>query len=297
MIRPTTSPQEKRLTLKSRLKDGTILKLAGAYSPLVAMLLTDIGFDGVYISGATLANDLGFPDIGLTTLTEVTERSRAISRVTKLPSIVDIDTGFGESINVARSIREMEDAGLSGCHIEDQQMPKRCGHLDHKVLIEPKQMIHKLQSALKARRDANFLIIARCDARSVEGLDAALDRAKAYADSGADMIFPEALKDEGEFERFRKEIKVPLLANMTEFGKSKLLTANELQSLGYDMVIYPVTAMRLALKAVKSGMSAILAEGGQANHLDSMLTREELYELLGYRDYSQFDKDIYNFDL
>src|SRR5438552_12044418 len=260
MLFPLPTPREKRVALRTALASGKLLRFPGAFSPLVAMLIEQIGFDGVYVSGAVLSADLGLPDIGLTTLTEVSLRGHAIARVTSLPSIIDIDTGFGETMNVARTIQEIEDAGLCGCHLEDQVQPKRCGHLDSKTLVDTATMAQKVKAAAQSKRDPNFLIIARTDARAPEGLDAAVARAKAYVDAGAEMIFPEALQDEREFEQFRKAISVPLLANMTEFGKSKLLPAPTLQSLGYNLVIYPVTALRLAMKAVADGLAQIKSE-------------------------------------
>ncbi len=259
------------------------------------MLIERHGFEGVYISGAMLANDLGLPDVGLTTLTEVSQRGRAIARVTGLPAIIDADTGFGEPMNAARTVQELEELGLCGCHFEDQQNPKRCGHLDGKSLVPITDMTKKIRAAATARRDANFVIIARTDARASAGLDGAIARAKAYLDAGADMIFPEALADESEFEKFRKAIKAPLLANMTEFGKSKLLTTKQFANLGVNVVIYPVTSLRLAMKAVEDGLAVLKSEGTQAGLLEKMQTRTELYELLRYKDYEQFDKDVFNF--
>jgi methylisocitrate lyase len=279
------------------LNAGTLLRVPGAFSPLVAMLIERQGFDGVYISGAVLANDLGLPDIGLTSLSEVSERGRAIARVTELPAIIDADTGFGEPLNAARTVRLLEEAGLCGCHLEDQQNPKRCGHLDGKSLIPTAEMVKKLRAAVAARQDENFLIIARTDARAGEGLEGAIERARAYADAGADVIFPEALTDEGEFAAFRKAISLPLLVNMTEFGRSPLLTAQQLSGLGLNLVIYPVTSLRLALKAVEEGLARIKQEGTQQPLLDRMQTRTELYELLRYADYEQFDKGVFRFKL
>ncbi len=264
-------------------------------SPFVALMIEDTGFDGVYISGAVMANDLGMPDIGLTTLSEVVERGRAISRTTELPAIIDIDTGFGETMSVARTVGELELAGLSGCHLEDQINPKRCGHLDGKELVATEAMVKKVKAAASAKRDKNFLVMARTDARASEGLDKAIARAKSYVDAGAEMIFPEALQDEKEFETFRKQIKVPLLANMTEFGKSKLLDKKTLESLGYNMVIYPVTTFRLAMKAVEDGLKKIFQEGSQENLVPNMQTRARLYEILKYKDYNEFDQNIFNF--
>ncbi len=289
------SATEKRKQFRQKLKAGKLLKFPGAFSPLVTQLIEEIGFDGVYISGAVLANDLCLPDIGLTTQTEVVQRGRAIARATKLPAIIDIDTGFGEPMNVARTVRELEDMGLAGCHLEDQENPKRCGHLDNKSLVGQPEMIKKIRAAAQGRTDNQFLIIARTDARASEGLDKAIDRAKAYVDAGAEMIFPEALADEKEFEAFRKAVTVPLLANMTEFGKSKLLDAKTLQNLGFNLVIYPVTTLRIAMKAVEDGLRTIASEGTQESLLDKMQTRKRLYELVHYERYNQFDQSLFNF--
>jgi len=279
------------------MKSGKLLRFPGAFSPLVAMLIERQGFDGVYISGAVLANDLGLPDVGLTTLSEVSQRGRAMAQVTELPAIIDADTGFGEPMNVVRSIQALEEAGVCGCHLEDQQNPKRCGHLEGKSLVTVEAMVQKIRAAATGRRDPNFVIIARTDARAAEGLDGALARAKAYVDAGADMIFPEALAEAGEFAAFRKAIKVPLLANMTEFGKSKLLTTQELTDLGINLVIYPVTTLRLAMQAVEQGLATLKREGTQESLLPRMQTRAELYDLLRYQDYEQFDKNVFNFKL
>jgi methylisocitrate lyase len=291
----TTSAEDKRASLRDALHSGKLLRFPGAFSPLVAMLIEDLGFDGAYISGAVLSNDLGLPDIGLTTLSEVARRGHEIARVTKLPSIIDLDTGFGEPMNVARSVQMIEGAGIAGCHIEDQVNPKRCGHLDNKQLTDIETMARKVRAAIEAKRDPNFLLIARTDARNVEGLEAAINRVKAYVDAGAEMIFPEALADEREFEQFRKAINVPLLANMTEFGKSPLLSVQQLHSLGYNLVIYPVTTLRLAVKAVEDGLKTIRDQGTQQTLIDRMQTRAELYKLLRYEQYNSFDASIFNF--
>ena len=283
---------EKRIELKKKLNNQKILKFPGAYNPLTAKLIAEIGFDGVYISGAVMSNDLGIPDIGLTTLKEVSYRAKQISRVSDLPSIVDADTGFK---NCKKTIETFESFGLSGCHIEDQIDEKRCGHLDNKKIISSKEMIKKIKSCISARKDKNFLIIARTDANIVEGLDKTIDRIKAYEDAGADIIFPEAMKDEKEFEKIRKNSKVNLLANMTEFGKSKLLSANKLQSLGYNIVIYPVTTQRLAMKSVEDGLKVIFKDGHQNNIIDKMQTRKRLYELVEYEKYNTPDKKITDF--
>lgn len=295
MLLAQKSPAQKRVEFRAALKSGRLLRFPGAFSPLVGMAIERLGFEGVYISGAALSAELGLPDIGLTTLDEVAGRGTAIARMTNLPSIIDADTGFGEALNLARTVQTLEAAGLCGCHFEDQQNPKRCGHLDGKSLVSTTDMVRKIRAAASARRDAQFVLIARTDARASEGLDGAIARARAYVDAGADMIFPEALADESEFEKFRKALSVPLLANMTEFGKSKLLTTAQLASLGVNVVIYPVTTLRLAMKAVEEGLATLQKEGTQAALLDRMQTRAELYELLRYADYQQFDQDVFNF--
>ena len=286
------NPSEKRIDLKNKLNKKKILRFPGAYNPLTAKLINEIGFDGIYISGAVMSNDLGFPDIGLTTLKEVSYRANQISRVSDLPSIVDADTGFK---NCEKTIETFENLGLSGCHIEDQIDEKRCGHLDNKEIISSKEMEKKIKSCVNARKDSNFLIIARTDANIVEGLEKTIDRIKAYEDAGADIIFPEAMKDEKEFEKIRKNSKVDLLANMTEFGKSKLLSASELENLGYNIVIYPVTTQRLAMKNVEDGLRVIFTDGHQNNIIDKMQTRKRLYKLVEYEKYNTPDKKITDF--
>ena len=295
MLFNTTTAADKRAAFATALKSGKLLCFPGAFSPLMAMEVERQGFDGVYISGAALSADLGLPDIGLTTLSEVAQRGRQIARVTALPAIIDADTGFGEAMNAARTIQEMEEMGLAGCHIEDQVAPKRCGHLDNKSLVETDEMVRKIKAAAAARRDANFTLFARTDSRASEGLDAAIARARAYRDAGADAIFPEALQDESEYEAFRAAIDVPLLANITEFGKTPLLSAGQLEDLGYNLMILPATGLRLAMKAVRDGLAEIRRTGTQAGLVDRMMTRAELYELLGYEDYNAFDQSIFNF--
>jgi len=286
------SSSEKRIELKNKLKKQKILKFPGAYNPLTAKLIAEIGFEGIYISGAVMANDLGIPDIGLTTLKEVSYRANQISRVSDLPSIVDANTGFSDC---KKTIETFEQLGLSGCHIEDQIDEKRCGHLDNKEIIPLEKMINKIKTAVNSKKDNNFLIIARTDANSVEGIKKTIDRAKAYEDAGADIIFPEAMIDAKEFELIRKSIKVNLLANMTEFGKSKLLSANELENLGYNIVIYPVTPQRLAMKSVEDGLRTIMNDGHQNNIIDKMQARGGLYELVEYEKYNTPDKKITDF--
>jgi methylisocitrate lyase len=289
-------PSAARSALRDGLaRSGPPLRFPGAFSPLVAKAVEDAGFDGAYLSGGALAADLGMPDVGLTTLGEVAERAQRIATATSLPVIVDADTGFGEALNAARTVQELERAGVAGCHLEDQENPKRCGHLDRKRLVEPDVMERKIRAAAQARRDADFLLIARTDARAVEGLDAAIERARAYVAAGADMVFPEALRDEGDFRAFREALDVPLLANMTEFGKSPLLDVPTLERLGYDLVIYPVTTLRLAMGAIERGLRALHDEGTQERLVPEMQTRARLYELLRYREYEAFDQAVFDF--
>ena len=283
---------EKRSGFVKELQSKKLLRFPGAYNPLCAKLIAEIGFDGVYVSGGVMSNDLGLPDIGLTTLEQVSYRSGQISRVTDLPTIVDIDTGFG---NCKKTIEEFEKKGLAGCHLEDQNDKKRCGHLDNKELVSTEEMVKKIKECVKSRKDKNFLIIARTDANSVEGLDATLERIKAYENAGADMVFPEAMKDESEFERVRKISKGYLLANMTEFGKSKLLNKTQLENLGYNLVIYPVSTQRLAMQNVEIGLKSIFNDGHQNNIIDKMQTRKRLYELVEYEKYNTPDKKITDF--
>ena len=283
---------EKRLEFVKKLNSKKLLRFPGAYNPLCAKLIAEIGFDGVYISGGVMSNDLGLPDIGLTTLDHVGYRANQICRVTDLPTIVDADTGFKDC---KKTIITFEEKGLSGCHIEDQIAEKRCGHLDNKELVSKLEMVNKIKEAVKARKDKNFLIIVRTDANTVEGIDKTLERIKAYEDAGADMIFPEAMKDESEFEKVRKVSKGYLLANMTEFGKSKLLDKKQLENLGYNLVIYPVTTQRLAMQNVELGLKSIFKDGHQNNIIDKMQTRKRLYELVEYEKYNTPDKKITDF--
>jgi methylisocitrate lyase len=291
----TSSAADKRAAFRGGLTSGRLQRFPGAFSPLVAKLVAEIGFEGVYVSGAVLSADLGLPDIGLTTLTEVTARGAQIASVTDLPTLIDADTGFGEPMNAARTITLLEDAGLAGCHLEDQVNPKRCGHLDGKAVVSTAEMVKRLRGAVAARRDPNFVICARTDAAGIEGVDAAIERARAYADAGADLIFTEALTGPADFEKFRAAVDIPLLANMTEFGKSELLSESQLSDIGYNVVIYPVTTLRLAMGAVETGLREIDSEGTQSGLLGLMQHRSRLYELLRYADYNQFDDEIFNF--
>ena len=286
------NPEQKRIDLKNKLNSNKILRVPGAYNPLTAKVIEEIGYDAVYVSGGVMSNDLGYPDIGLTTLKDVSNRSNQIARVTNLPTIVDIDTGFR---SCKESIETFEKNGISAVHLEDQIEQKRCGHLDHKELISKNAMVKKITECVNSKKDENFKIIARSDAKSVEGLDKMIDRCKAYVDAGAEIIFPEALKDENEFEIVRKSLNCYLLANMTEFGKSKLLSHKELENLGYNIVIYPVTTQRLAMKSVEDGLRAIFDDGHQNNIIDKMQTRKRLYDLVEYEKYNSLDEKIYNF--
>lgn len=295
LLSAPSSAADKRSRLRAALNSGHLHRFPGAFSPLVAKLITGIGFDGVYVSGAALWADLGLPDIGLTTLTEVVQRSTHIASATELPTLVDADTGFGEPMNAARTVTLLEDAGIAGCHFEDQMNPKRCGHLDGKTVVPVHEMTQRLRAAVTARRDPNFIICARTDAAAVSGLDSAIQRARAYVDAGADMIFAEALRTPAEFARFRQAINIPLLANMTEFGKSELLSTEQLNNLGYNIVIYPVTTLRLAMHAIETGLREIHSTGTQSGLLHAMQPRSQLYELLRYAEYNEFDSDIYNF--
>ena len=259
------------------------LMLPGVPNAAMARQVERLGFDVVYVSGAGMANaTAGVPDIGLLTLTEVAQLAGYIAKAVKIPAIVDADTGFGGSENVARTIRELEAAGLAGCHIEDQEFPKRCGHLAGKSLIDVEEMTERIKAAVAARRDPDFMIIARTDARAVEDFDRTLGRAQRYVQAGADAIFPEALQSEEEFRDFANEIDVPLLANMTEFGKSPLLSFQELAKFGYRMVIFPQSAFRVSMKVSEKFLRALKESGSQKEWVNEMQTRQELYELLNY---------------
>jgi len=290
-----TTPAEKRAAFRARLATGELLRFPGAFNPLSARLIEQRGFEGVYVSGAVLSADLGLPDIGLTTLTEIAGRARQIARVTELPALVDADTGFGEAMNVARTVQEMEDAGLAGLHIEDQVNPKRCGHLDGKEVVDDSTALQRIRAAVDGRRDANFLIMARTDIRGVFGLQAAKDRARALVDAGADAIFPEAMATLEEFEAIRRAVDVPILANMTEFGKSELFPVDRLRDVGVNIVIWPVSLLRLAMGAAARGLAEIDSAGHLTAKLPEMQHRAELYELIDYEGYNRFDAGIFDF--
>ena len=297
MLYAPTTAADKRVALRAGLSSGRLQLFPGAFNPLSAKLIQEKGMDGVYISGAVLSADLGLPDIGLTTLTEVAGRSQQIARMTDLPSLVDADTGFGEPMNVARTIQTLEDAGVAGLHLEDQVNPKRCGHLDGKQVVDLDTALKRIKAAVEARRDPNFLIMARTDARGVDGLQAAVDRAKALVDAGADAIFPEAMASLEEFEAVRAAVDVPILANMTEFGKSELFTTQQLADVGLNLVIFPVSLLRLAMGAAERGLDTITREGSLTSMLPEMQTRARLYEVLDYEAYNSFDSGVFNFSL
>ena len=259
------------------------ITMPGVPNAAMARQVEQVGFDAVYVSGAGMANaTAGLPDIGLLTLTEVAQLAGYIAKAVKIPAIVDADTGFGGSENVGRTIHELERAGLAGCHIEDQEFPKRCGHLAGKSIIDLEEMVERIKAAVAARHDPDFMIVARTDARAVEDFDRTVDRAQNYLAAGADAIFPEALQSAAEFRDFANEIDLPLLANMTEFGKSPLLSFEGLSDFGYRMVIFPMSAFRVAMKASEEFLRALKKNGAQSDWLEKMQTREELYELLDY---------------
>ena len=297
LIAAATSAADKRAAFRNSLTSETITRLPGAINPLTAKLIQEIGFEGVYVSGGAFSAALGLPDIGLTTLTEVATHSAQIARSTDLPVLVDADTGFGEPMSAARTVTILEDTGVAGLHLEDQLNPKRCGHLDGKAIVSTDEMVRRLRAAVSARRDPNFVICARTDAAGIDGVDAAIERAKAYTDAGADLIFTEALHTRADFEKFRAAVDIPLLANMTEFGKSSLIPMKTLEGIGYNAVIYPVTTLRLAMGAIERGLRIIHEEGTQETLLGEMQTRSRLYELLEYERYNEFDSDVFNFTL
>lgn len=279
--------------LRDAVADSTI-QVPGAFNALVGRLIEQSGYDAAYFSGAAFsAGTLGLPDVGLFTLTELAQHTAYLTRQVTIPVIVDADTGFGEAVNVERTIVELEAAGAAAIQLEDQVLPKRCGHLSGKSLVEPEAMCAKLRAAAGARSDSSLVLLARTDARASLGLADAIERAKRYLDAGADWIFPEALADAKEFEQFARAIDAPLVANMTEFGKSPLLPLDALAEMGYAAVLYPVTLLRTAMKAVEAALAVIAAEGTQAELLDLMQSRQDLYDLLGYGDYEARDREYF----
>lgn len=296
MLSTSTTPSQRRQAFRAGLASGRLQVLPGAFTPLSIRLIEDKGFDGAYISGAVMAAELGLPDIGLTTLSEVAHRAHQISRMSDLPTLVDADTGFGEPMNVARTVHELEDAGVAGLHLEDQVNPKRCGHLDGKAVVDTDTAVKRIRAAVDARRDADLVIMARTDIRGVEGLDAAIDRAKALQDAGADAIFPEAMASLDEFAAMRAAVSVPILANMTEFGKSALFTHQQLADVGVNLVIHPVSLLRIAFGAIERGLDTLQQTGTLDSEVPGMQTRGRLYELLDYEAYNSFDASIYTYN-
>lgn len=288
---------EKRAKFRKKLASGELLQMPGAHEPIIARIIEEQGFDGVYISGGALSAAMAMPDIGLTTMTEVTQRGRQIARVTDLPALIDLDTGFGETMNTARTIQECEELGIAGCHIEDQLSPKRCGHLDNKIIIEKNVMCQKIRAAIDAKRDSNFLLMVRTDAKASEGIKATIERSKAYVQAGAEAIFPEALSTPEEYEAFRTAIDVPLLANITEFGKTPLYSKKQLEEFGYNIAIYPVSSLRIAMGAIETSYAALKEEGSLESQIEKMQTRKRLYEVIKYEEYNQFDQNLHNFKL
>ncbi|MBX9719113.1 MAG: methylisocitrate lyase [Microbacteriaceae bacterium] len=295
MLSTTTTPSQRREAFRAGLTSGRLQVFPGAFTPLSIRLIADKGFDGAYISGAVMAAELGLPDIGLTTLSEVAHRAHQISRMSDLPTLVDADTGFGEPMNVARTVHELEDAGVAGLHLEDQVNPKRCGHLDGKAVVDLDTAVKRIRAAVDARRDSDLVIMARTDIRGVEGMEAAIDRAKALEAAGADAIFPEAMGTLAEFEQMRKAVSVPILANMTEFGKSELFTHEQLADVGVNMVIHPVSLLRVAFGAIERALDSLQSTGTLDGEVAGMQTRGRLYELLDYEAYNAFDAGIFTY--
>ena len=287
-IRARTSP--KADSLSDLLADGGPIPVAGVFNPLSALIAEDVGFKALYFSGAAFSASLGVPDIGLFTLDELATAVRSVTRATSLPLIVDADTGFGEAINTYRTVRELEAAGAAAIQIEDQVIPKRCGHLDGKQVVCPDDFSSKIRAAAQARSSA--LIVARTDAKAIYGMDDAIDRGRMYRESGADIVFPEALESPEEFRHYSESVGGPLVANMTEFGKTPYLSVSEFGALGYQLVIFPVTSLRVAAKAMRTAMKDVLELGTQAGLLDTMQTRSELYQLIGYQDYEELDAQL-----
>lgn len=287
---PPASPGAR---LRAAYADGAIA-VPGVFNALVARLAEEAGFRALYQSGAALSASLSAtPDVGLLTVTEFAQQGKYLAEAVQIPVFSDADTGFGEALAVERTVREFESAGLAGLHLEDQRLPKRCGHLSGKDLVSTTEMVTKIKAAVASRRDPDFVIIARTDARASEGLPAAVERAKAYLDAGADMIFPEALQTADEFRQFASEVRTPLLANMTEFGKSPLLSVKQLEDCGYRIILFPVTLLRIAMHATRNALETIAREGTQSSLLDQMQTRTQLYELLRYDSFDQRDRSYF----
>ncbi len=277
--------------LRELLAKRDVVVAPGVFDPISALLAESVGFEAIYLSGAALTGSLAMPDLGIITFSEVLEAVRRIYEVTELPLIVDTDTGFGEPLNVYRTVKELEEAGAAAVQIEDQVMPKKCGHLSGKSVVQPDDMVKKVMAAVEARRK-DMVIIARTDAREVEGLDAAIERARMYVEAGADVIFPEALHSLDEFREFARRVKAPLLANMTEFGKTPYITVDEFREAGYKIVIFPVTTFRAAIKAIRDTLVELRQRGTQKHILDRLMTRQEFYDLIGYYEYEKRDAQL-----
>ncbi|MEM1890520.1 MAG: methylisocitrate lyase [Pyrobaculum sp.] len=278
--------------LREELAKPGIVAVPGVFNAVSALLAQQLGFKAVYVSGAAVTASMALPDLGLITLDEMVKATKYIVDAVDIPVVVDIDTGYGEALNVMRAVREFESIGAAAIQIEDQVLPKKCGHLSGKALIPPEEMMKKIRAAIEARRNPDFVIIARTDAVGVTGFEDAVERAQLYLEAGADVIFPEALRSEEEFREFARRVKAPLLANMTEFGVSPLISAKKLEEYGYKFVIYPVTALRVALYFVREVYKSIRDQGTQAAWVDKMLTRRELYDLIKYYDYENIDNKI-----
>lgn len=277
--------------LKSLLNEGFVVA-PGVFNGISARLAESAGFNAMYLSGSGIAGAMGLPDLSVTTSTEVAEEIRRICSASTLPLIVDADTGFGEPINVIRTVRLFEQAGAAGMHLEDQVLPKRCGHLNGKKIVETDEMVRKIRAAVQSRKNDDFQIIARTDARSVLGIGEAIERSREYLESGADVIFTEALESVEEFKKFASEVDAPLLANMTEFGKSPLLSVEELKSIGYRAVIFPLTAFRASLLTIKNVYGELMSSGTQRGYMENLMTRAEFYDLIGYNEYEQEDTHL-----
>lgn len=293
MLYSSVSPEQKRVALRGRLSQPDPLILFGAFNALTAKMIERHGGEGVYLSGHMIAADLGLPDLGLTTLGEVSQRGAQISRMVDVPCIIDGDTGFGEPLNMARTIQVLEHAGLAGVHVEDQVNPKQCGHSEGIQVVSTDQALRRVAAAVEARQDPNFLIIARTDSRAAIGLDEAIARGKAFLDAGADLIFPEALRGAEEYAIYSEAVDAPLMVNLNEFGVGMPPTREELVRWGIALAVYPMTLMRLALGAVQRGIETISREGSQHSLLNQMQTKDELYDYLGYTDYYDFDNGVF----
>lgn len=276
--------------MREELKSNKIIKIPGAHDAMAALLAKEAGFSSVYLSGGALTASLGMPDLGILTLTELSNRTKEIFRATGMPVLVDVDTGYGSILNVTRTVYEMAEAGAAAIQIEDQELPKKCGHLNGKKLVSKNDMIQKIRAAREA--DPNIIIVARTDAYAIEGLESAIERSKAYFEVGADVIFPEALRTEEDFRNFSSQVDFPLLANMTEFGRTPMFTADEFEEMGYKIVIYPVTSLRVAAKAIENLYKEIAETGTQKHFLSKMQTRQELYDILLYDEYEALDETI-----